>query len=483
MIRLPIFLSFMNLILRYGVAQNCANTQTPISINSFKESYDTVCPSFTVAVTLRITIVRTTIGCYSNGQFLTDTRNSVNPPTPYICSIESLPECTGSCVENQGRAKVNCVNSLGAQFRCEFPYTTRNCDVLEWSRWSEIRTCASGNVATSLRTRTCQHVCTGTTIDNAYCPGVASESAMCVTTTTEKTTSRTTQFTNQNVQTTPAYRGTSMEAPKIFSSTARPILEINTTLSGAYSISNTSAPTTGENFLANNTSTKTAMPTTSSTFYQISPSTQAAASSTAESAALVNTANPGQQTQSTARRSTTAEASGSESRSVTTFSNYENIASRRAQYFTTNQAPTITANQVTTTTTKKRPTTTYSRRLTSKIAETTTSRGEESTTNYTSTMTSTFTPEPLNLSAILIPVFVLLAVFAIILVLVTCKRHHWFRSDRSASYDLTIDSKEVRTAPSKRRSTRRNKRSQNHFINKTYRMSEMDSSNPELTDF
>ena len=482
MIRLLVCLSFMTLILRYGVAQNCANTQTPISINSFKESYDTVCPSFAVAVPLRITIVRTTIGCYSNGQFLTDTRNSVNPPTPYICSIESLPECTGSCVDNQGTAKVNCVTSL-AQLRCEFPYTTRNCDVLEWSRWNEIRICASGNVATSLRTRTCQHVCTGTTINSAYCPGEASESEICVTTTSEKPTSRTRQFTNQNVQTTPAYRGTSMEAPRIFSSTARPILESNTTLSGPYSISNTSAPTTGENFLSNTTSTKTAMPTTSSRSYEISPSTQAAAASTAESAALVNTANPGQQTQSTARRSTPAEASGSESSSVTTFSNNENTATRRAQYSTANQAPTITANQVTTTTTIKRPTTTYSRRLTSKIAETTTSRGEESTTNYASTMTSTFTPEPLNLSAILIPVFVLLAVFAIILVLVTCKRHHWFRSDRSASYDLTIDSEEVRTAPSKRRSTRRNKRSQNHFINKAYRMSEMDSSNPELTDF
>ena len=114
------------LIVRYGQAQSCAISFIPILINSFNENYDTVCPSFTVAVPLRITIVRTTIGCYSNGQFLTDTRNSVNPPTPYICSIESLPECTGSCVDNQGTAKVNCFNSPRAQFRCEFPYTTRN---------------------------------------------------------------------------------------------------------------------------------------------------------------------------------------------------------------------------------------------------------------------------------------------------------------------------------------------------------------------
>ena len=186
----------MALILRYGLAQNCANSLTPILISSFNENYDTVCPSFTVAVTLRITIVRTTIGCFSNGQFLTDTTNSVNPSFPYFCSITSLPECTGSCIENQGTAKVNCFNALGAQFRYEFPYTTRNCDVLEWSRWNEIRTCASGNAATSLRTRTCQHLCTGTTIDSAYCPVVASESETCVTTTTA------TESTRQIIETT-----------------------------------------------------------------------------------------------------------------------------------------------------------------------------------------------------------------------------------------------------------------------------------------
>ena len=109
----------------------------------------------------------------------------------------------------------------------------------------------------------------------------------------------------------------------------------------------------------------------------------------------------------------------------------------------------------------------------------------ESQETVYSTAVQKTTPTQSNLSSLLILLLVIIVVLTISCVLFVCKRNHWFVEGKTASYDVTFDNSSEAGGgfASSRSRSNRTPRQLTNFTNRAFRMSEMDSSQQDLTNY
>ena len=416
-----------------SLAQTCRNGESPVVIGrASAPSVTALCPAFETVIPLSIIIQTIATGCFdSSGRFVTQTTFVVSPPpVPYVCTVQKLPQCTGSCTSNSGTAEVDCANSAGAHFRCQIPYTRQNCDSLSWSTWVEQGTCSDGG---SSRRRSCRF-CTGA-VSSDYCPGNSNEQC------TESTIAPETNTTQQN---------STFFTPSTTNNASSVSTSQQPSTAGSSSGDNSSIPPT-------NLSATSTIATTTTT-QSLPNSTSYSGSNFSSTTKFLPTS-----------KTTVAEGTGNNITTLPTQSTSTNSEATSVQSGPNNSPNTtipqrmsssLTASETSQTTSQYAPSSQSTRSIIlttimQPIRDTTTTKTDHTLTKHTTVnkksttitdattskdITTKQTPATTNVESIVIPV--VLAVLALIglgLVFYFCRKNHWFREDRHASYDVTFD--------------------------------------------